>query len=135
MNASPSRQGHRERNGKPATKFRCYRAATRFISPRRLSDTPAGAVLRWRRVDLALFGRIRQHVDAWQLLYRTNSMHHEPEVAVTTVVLPARVRAPAHRPLLAYQCAIDAVADKCFPSYALRYGSRAIGAVPQFSGP
>lgn len=96
---------------------------------------PAGAVLRWRRVDLALFGRVRQHVDAWQLLYRTNSMHHEPEAAVTTVVLPARVRAPAHRPLLAYQCAIDAVADKCFPSYALRYGSRAIGAVPQFEWP
>ncbi|AMU72058.1 lipase family protein [Mycobacteroides abscessus] len=96
---------------------------------------PPGAVLRWRRVDLALFGRIRQHVDAWQLLYRTNSMHHEPEAAVTTVVLPARVRAPAHRPLLAYQCAIDAVADKCFPSYALRYGSRAIGAVPQFEWP
>lgn len=34
--------------------------------------------------------------------------------------------------LLSYQCAIDGVASSCFPSYALRRGSRAFGAVPQF---
>ncbi|MFD6195624.1 lipase family protein [Mycobacteriaceae bacterium NPDC060252] len=86
-------------------------------------------------MDLALFGRVRQRVDAWQLLYRTNNMHHEPEAAVTTVVLPVGAQVQTRRPLLAYQCAIDAVADRCFPSYALRHRSRALGSVPQFEWP
>lgn len=106
-----------------------YRPPTGFQSVRE------GTVLRWRRVDLALFGKIRQRVDAWQLLYRTNNMDLRPEAAVTTVVLPARTHAQAPHPLLAYQCAIDAVADRCFPSYALRHRSRALGAVPQFEWP
>ncbi|GAB5904772.1 lipase family protein [Mycobacteroides chelonae] len=94
-----------------------------------------GTLLRWRRIDLAFFGQIRQRVDAWQLLYRTNNMHDEPEAAVTTVARPSRLDVSAPRPLLAYQCAIDAVADRCFPSYALRYRSRALGAIPQFEWP
>jgi alpha-beta hydrolase superfamily lysophospholipase len=33
---------------------------------------------------------------------------------------------------LSYQCAIDAVASRCFPSYALRRGAKAAGALAQF---
>ncbi|HET7666905.1 MAG TPA: lipase family protein, partial [Mycobacterium sp.] len=34
--------------------------------------------------------------------------------------------------LVSYQCAIDAVAGRCFPSYALRRGAKALGALAQF---
>ncbi|HSV41625.1 MAG TPA: lipase family protein, partial [Nocardioidaceae bacterium] len=55
-----------------------------------------------------------------------------PEATVTTILLSAGAD-PAHvRPLVAYQCAIDAVTDRCFPSYALQRGAHAFGAVPQF---
>ena len=33
---------------------------------------------------------------------------------------------------MSYQCAIDAVAGRCFPSYALRRRAKALGAVAQF---
>ncbi|WP_431843930.1 hypothetical protein [Calidifontibacter indicus] len=39
----------------------------------------------------------------------------------TTLVLPHGSDAP--RGLIAYQCAIDAVSDRCFPSYAMCAGT------------
>ena len=90
-----------------------------------------GTVLRSRDVELALFGLIPQRLSATQLLYRTTDMDGRPEAAVTTVLLPEGrdLRKPC--PLLSYQCAIDAVAARCFPSYALRRGALAIGALAQ----
>lgn len=91
---------------------------------------PPGEVLRTRTVELALFGVVAQKLSAWQLLYRSADLNLAPEVAVTTVLLPAGADPTRPRPLLAYQCAIDAVADKCFPSYALRRGARSFGCFP-----
>src|SRR6201999_2731898 len=34
-------------------------------------------------------------------------------------------------PLLSYQCAIDAVSSRCFPSYALRRRAKALGSLAQ----
>lgn len=87
-----------------------------------------GTVLKVRQVEIALFGRIRQRIDAWQLLYRTADLYGRPQASVTTVLRPR----DAQPLLLSYQCAIDGVASSCFPSYALRKGARAFGAVPQF---
>ncbi|WP_134205438.1 lipase family protein [Mycobacteroides salmoniphilum] len=129
----PDRQGAME----PASKVSSARPLLPsqdpfYLPPSGFQALTAGSVVRCRRVDLALFGRIRQQVNAWQLLYRTNNMRLEPEVSVTTVILPANTGLLTPNRLLAYQCAIDAVADRCFPSYALRHRSRALGAVPQF---
>ena len=52
--------------------------------------------------------------------------------AVTTVIVPADRPAGSKGPILSYQCAIDAVAGRCFPSYALRRGAKAAGALAQF---
>ncbi len=103
-----------------------------FYIPRvGFETTEPGTILRTREVDVALFGRITQQVDAWQLLYRTNDLDDAPQASVTTVLLP-RGRSVGDSPLLSYQCAIDAVSDSCFPSYALQKGAKAWGAVPQF---
>ncbi|WP_027506390.1 lipase family protein [Rhodococcus sp. UNC23MFCrub1.1] len=103
-----------------------------YRSPAGFEKAELGTVLRSRRVEIALFGTIRQRVSAWQLLYRSSDMHGEPHTGVTTVLLPAGAVPGRSRPLLSYQCAIDAVSDRCFPSYALRDGAHAHGAVPQF---
>ena len=103
-----------------------YRAPAGFAAA-----TP-GTVLRTREVTIALFGILDQRVSAWQLLYRTSGIDGGPKVAVTTVLLPVGGSPAPQRALLSYQCAIDAVSDRCFPSYALRAGARAVGAVPQF---
>jgi hypothetical protein len=91
-----------------------------------------GTVLRSRDVELAFFGLIPQRLSATQLLYRTTDRDGHPEATVTTVVLPAERDPDRPYPVLSYQCAIDAVASRCFPSYALRFGANALGALAQF---
>lgn len=88
-----------------------------------------GTVLRSRDVELAFLGLVPQRATATQLLYRTTDMNGKPEAAVTTVIVPAEVAPGQPCPLLSYQCAIDAVASRCFPSYALRRYAKAIGAL------
>ena len=91
-----------------------------------------GTVLRSRDVELAFLGLIPQPVRAVQLLYRTMDMNGEPEATATTVIVPADL-APEHPcPLLSYQCAIDAMSSRCFPSYALRRRAKALGSIGQF---
>lgn len=93
---------------------------------------PKGTILRARKIRPAAFGVIPQRVCAWQLLYVSSDLHGAPEAAVTTVLLPDGADPTRPRPLLAYQCAIDAVADHCFPSYALQRGARVTGSIPAF---
>ena len=91
-----------------------------------------GTVLRSREVELAFLGVIPQKFSATQLLYRTTDLNGEPQATVTTVVVPTEKASAGPLPIVSYQCAIDAVAGRCFPSYALRRHAVAPGAVPQF---
>ena len=91
-----------------------------------------GTVLRSRDVELAFLGLVPQCFAAVQLLYRTTDKDGVPEAAVTTVLVPAEPDPRTPCPVMSYQCAIDAVSARCFPSYALRRGAHAVGALPQF---
>jgi triacylglycerol lipase len=102
-----------------------------YQAPSSYEEAEPGTVLRSREVEIGLFGLIRQSITATQLLYRTTNLHGEPEVAVTTVFLPVHPDPDVDCPVLSYQCAIDAVASRCFPSYAMRYGAGPIGAFVQ----
>lgn len=102
-----------------------------FHPPRGFARQAPGTILRTRSVEIALFGVIPQRVTAWQLLYRSQDLHGVPEVAITTVLLPEGAEPDAERPLLAFQTAMDAVTDRCAPSYALRRGSLAPGSITQ----
>jgi triacylglycerol lipase len=91
-----------------------------------------GTVLRSREVRLAFLGLIPQRFSATQLLYRTTDVNGEALSTVTTVLVPASHSADRPCPIVSYQCAIDAVASRCFPSYALRRRAKATGALAQF---
>jgi hypothetical protein len=90
-----------------------------------------GTVLRSRDVELAFLGLIPQQFTATQLLYRTTDLNGLPQATVTTVIVPTEPAANGPIPVVSYQCAIDAVAGRCFPSYALRRGAKALGALAQ----
>lgn len=90
-----------------------------------------GTVLRSRDVELAFMGLVPQRMLATQLLYRTTNMSGEPEATATTVIVPADAAPDRPCPILSYQCAIDAVSSRCFPSYALRRRAKAVGALAQ----
>ncbi|KRA37663.1 MULTISPECIES: lipase family protein [unclassified Nocardioides] len=101
-----------------------------LAAPVDLALLAPGAIIRSREVELGFLGLIPQQVSAWQLVYRSTDLHGAPEAAVTTVVLPEGADPNEPRPLLAYQCAIDAITGKAFPSYALRQGARSWGSIP-----
>ncbi|CAN5439393.1 lipase family protein [soil metagenome] len=103
-----------------------------YAPPAGFEDAEPGTVLRSRDVELAFMGLIPQSFAATQLLYRTTDMHGAPEATVTTVLVPAERTPETPCPIVSYQCAIDAVAGSCFPSYALRRGAKAVGALAQF---
>lgn len=103
-----------------------------YRPPSGFQHAEPGTVLRSRDVELAFLGLIPQKFTATQLLYRTTNFNGEPEATVTTVIAPAdRTNRPVV-PVISYQCAIDAVSSRCFPSYALRRKALAPGALAQF---
>lgn len=102
-----------------------------YEPPAGFQHATPGTVLRSRDVELAFFGLIPQKFTATQVLYRTTDMNGNPEATVTTVIVPAERADGAVVPVLSYQCAIDAVTSRCFPSYALRRGAVAPGALAQ----
>lgn len=103
-----------------------------YTPPAGFAHARPGTVLRSRDVELAFLGLVPQRIIATQLLYRSTDLNGAPHVAVTTVVAPAERTPERPCPIVSYQCAIDAVATRCFPSYALRRGARAVGALAQF---
>ncbi|HZU49447.1 MAG TPA: lipase family protein, partial [Mycobacterium sp.] len=102
-----------------------------YIPPSGYEQARPGTVLRSRGVELAFLGLIPQRFRATQLLYRSTNLNGDPEAAVTTVIIPAQRDPELVCPVVSYQCAIDAVAERCFPSYALRRGAKAVGALAQ----
>ena len=103
-----------------------------YDPPAGFQHSRPGTVLRSRDVELAFLGLVPQHITATQLLYRTTDMHGNPDAAATTVIVPAERDQADVVPVISYQCAIDAVTSRCFPSYALRRRAVAPGAVAQF---
>jgi triacylglycerol lipase len=103
-----------------------------YEAPQGFEHAAPGTVLRSRDVEVAFLGLIPQKFTATQLLYRSTDMNGDPEATVTTVIGPAERAAGQVCPVLSYQCAIDAVTSRCFPSYALRRRALAPGALAQF---
>ena len=102
-----------------------------YQPPAGFQHAEPGTVLRSRDVELGFLGLIPQRVKATQLLYRSTDMNGDPQATVTTVLVPA-AHAPDHvRHVVSYQCAIDAVSSRCFPSYAMRRRAKAVGSLAQ----
>lgn len=103
-----------------------------YRAPEGFEHATPGTVLRSRDVEVAFLGLIPQQIRAVQLLFRSTDMNGNPEAAATTVVVPAERGPERICPVVSYQCAIDAITSRCFPSYALRRHAVAPGSVPQF---
>src|ERR1700758_4382881 len=103
-----------------------------YDPPAGFEHAAPGTVLRSRDVALAFMGLIPQRFTATQLLFRTHDRNGVPEAAVTTVLVPVQRDPEQGCPVVSYQVAIDAVSSRCFPSYALRRGALAVGALAQF---
>ncbi|QEN14537.1 lipase family protein [Mycolicibacterium sp. ELW1] len=102
-----------------------------YEPPAGFEHAEPGTVLRSRDVQLGFLGLIPQRVRATQLLYRSTDHNGLPQATVTTVLIPTGHTPDRVRNVVSYQCAIDAVASRCFPSYAMRRHAKAVGSLPQ----
>jgi Secretory lipase len=102
-----------------------------YEPPTGFEHAEPGTVLRSRDVELGFLGLIPQRVSATQLLYRSTDHNGLPQATVTTVLIPSGHTPDQVRNVVSYQCAIDAVASRCFPSYAMRRRAKAVGSLPQ----
>ncbi|BBX36945.1 lipase [Mycolicibacterium mageritense DSM 44476 = CIP 104973] len=100
-----------------------------YLPPAGFQHASPGTVLRSRDVELAFVGLIPQRLHATQLLYRSTDRNGAPEAAATTVIMPPDPK--PNCPIVSYQCAIDAISSRCFPSYALRRHAKATGSLAQ----
>ncbi|MGV0742736.1 lipase family protein [Mycolicibacterium sp. XJ870] len=101
-----------------------------YVPPAGFQHAEPGTVLRTRDVEVAFLGLIPQRFHATQLLYRSTDRNGVAEAATTTMIMPPDPK--PNCPIVSYQCAIDAISGRCFPSYALRRRATAPGALAQF---
>ena len=87
-----------------------------YEPPAGFHHAEVGTVLRSRDVELGFMGLIPQRVTSTQLLYRTIDRNGDPEATVTTVLIPAGHAPDQPRHVVSYQCSIDAISSRCFPS-------------------
>lgn len=91
--------------------------------PENLEAFPPGEVLDGRSVEVRGF-RLGIKADAWQVKFRSTDTTGAAVSGVATVMIPRRRFDGPIRPLLSYQCAIDALGATADPSYTLRRGDQ-----------
>lgn len=91
--------------------------------PENLEAFRPGEVLERRSVEVRGFRRVIR-ADAWQVKFRSTDTEGAAVSGVATVMIPRRRFHGPVRPLLSYQCAIDALGATADPSYTLRHGDQ-----------
>jgi hypothetical protein len=94
-----------------------------YRAPENLEAFSPGEVLEGRSIEV----RGVRHVikaDAWQVRFRSTDVEGAASWGVATVMVPRRRFKGPVRPLLSYQCAIDALGANADPSYTLRRGDQ-----------
>ena len=92
--------------------------------PENLEAFRPGDILEGRSVEVRGFRR-RIEADTWQVKFRSTDTTGAAVSGVATVMIPRRRFDGPIRPLLSYQCAIDALGATADPSYTLRRGDQA----------
>lgn len=94
-----------------------------YRAPEDLDPARPGDVLESRPVEVRAVRRVLD-ADAWQVTFRSTDPQGAAVAGVATVIVPRRRPEGAVRPLLSYQCAIDALGPTADPSYTLRRGDQ-----------
>jgi hypothetical protein len=94
-----------------------------YRAPSNLEALRPGEVLEGRFVEVRGFRHVIK-ADAWQVKFRSNDVEGAASWGVATVMVPRRRFKGPVRPLLSYQCAVDALGATADPSYTLRHGDQ-----------
>lgn len=89
-----------------------------YRPPHGWKKSKPGDILRSRKIEAGTYGAIKLHVDAWQILYRTERTNSTPLATVTTVLVPKDADTGK---LVSMASPENACTTKCAPSYLFRY--------------
>ncbi|PWI42580.1 lipase family protein [Streptomyces sp. ICBB 8177] len=119
-----------------------------YSAPADIGSYAPGQIVATRPVSVTLLG-LPTGTDAWQISYRTNDSHGQPELTVTTLMVPGGAASGSDRPVVSLQAPEDSTGSQCAPSYTLASGTDVADladaatlllkgwavAVPDFEGP
>ena len=121
-----------------------------YTAPADIAGYQPGQIVGSRPVPNVEVAGVSVPLDAWQISYRTNDSNNQPEMAVTTLVVPQTAwTGSGPRPAVSLQSPEDSLGTQCAPSYLIDTGGDAeeIGlsaelllanwavAFPDFEGP
>jgi len=87
-----------------------------YTAPANIASYAPGQIVASRAVTLSL----STPSNAWQISYRSDDSHGNPEMAVTTLVVPtAPWTGLGTRPAVSYEIAEDSTGTQCAPSYQM----------------
>lgn len=90
-----------------------------YYPPDGWQNKAPGDILRSRKIQAASVGILKFNIDAWQLLYRTNTINRStPSYTVTTVLVPQNAD---HSRVLTMSSPQNSNYIRCAPSYAFRH--------------
>ncbi len=94
-----------------------------YTAPADIASYQPGQVVGSRPVPNVTVEGVSVPLDAWQISYRTNDSNNQPEMAVTTLVVPQTAwTGQGARPAVSLQAPEDSLGTQCAPSYVLATG-------------
>ncbi|GAA4617672.1 lipase family protein [Actinoallomurus liliacearum] len=93
-----------------------------YSAPADIGSYQPGQVVADRKITPKV-GDLATTTDAWQISYRTDDSHGQPELAVTTLLVPKKAwTGGGPRPIVSVQAAEDSTGTQCAPSYGVSSG-------------
>ena len=94
-----------------------------YTAPADIASYQPGQVVGSRPVPDVQVAGVSVPLEAWQISYRTNDSDNQPEMAVTTLVVPEIPwLGGGSRPVVSLQSAEDSLGTACAPSYLIATG-------------
>ena len=94
-----------------------------YAAPADIASYQPGQIVASRPVPNVTVEGVPVPLDAWQISYRTNDSNNQPEMAVTTLVVPQTAwTGHGARPAVSLQAPEDSLGTACAPSYQLATG-------------
>ena len=95
-----------------------------YTAPANIAAYQPGQIVGTRPVPDVKVAGVPVPLDAWQISYRTDDSDNQPEMAVTTLVVPeVPWLGGGSRPVVSLQSAEDSLGTECAPSYLIATGT------------
>ncbi|WP_344458022.1 lipase family protein [Actinocorallia aurantiaca] len=106
-----------------------------YAAPADIASYDPGEIVRTRKITPKL-NDLDTRADVWQISYRTNDSHLQPQLTVTSLLVPKKAwTGSGPRPVVSVQAPEDSTGTQCAPSYGISSGNVIAGLTVKLSDP